>query len=103
MRRYFHGSWAAWDKLYKAELFENIRYPVGEINEDEAIVLRLLAKQFPAVSLARRKLLGKLFSGKIQKGNVFAQIFVHLLLSLQDISAALVAFFDEIPEHCAAN
>lgn len=44
MRRYFHGSWAAWDKLYKAELFENIRYPVGEINEDEAIVLRLLAK-----------------------------------------------------------
>lgn len=42
MRRYFHGSWAAWDKLYKAELFEGIVYPVGEINEDEAIVLHLL-------------------------------------------------------------
>ena len=44
MRRYFHGSWAAWDKLYKASLFEGIRYPVGEINEDEAIVLQLLSK-----------------------------------------------------------
>lgn len=44
MRRYFHGSWAAWDKLYKADLFRDIRYPVGEINEDEAIVLQLLSK-----------------------------------------------------------
>lgn len=42
MRRYFHGSWAAWDKLYRADLFDRIRYPVGEINEDEAIVLHLL-------------------------------------------------------------
>lgn len=42
MKRYFYGSWAAWDKLYKAELFDEIRYPLGEINEDEAIVLQLL-------------------------------------------------------------
>lgn len=42
MRRYFGGSWAAWDKLYRAELFDGITYPVGEINEDEAIVLHLL-------------------------------------------------------------
>ena len=42
MRRYLNSSWAAWDKLYKADLFNEIRYPVGEINEDEAIVLQLL-------------------------------------------------------------
>lgn len=42
MRRYFRGSWSAWDKLYRAELFHGIKYPVGEINEDEAIVLHLL-------------------------------------------------------------
>lgn len=42
MRRYFRGSWSAWDKLYRAELFQGIEYPVGEINEDEAIVLHLL-------------------------------------------------------------
>ena len=67
------------------------------------IPLSAYAKQFPAVSLARCKLLGKFFSGKAQKRNVFAQISVHLLLSLQVISAASVAFFDEIPEHCALN
>ena len=44
MRRYFHTSCAAWDKLYKADLFDGIRYPVGEINEDEAIVLHILAR-----------------------------------------------------------
>lgn len=42
MARYFRGSWAAWDKLYRVELFDGIEYPVGEINEDEAIVLHLL-------------------------------------------------------------
>ena len=44
MHRFFTTSWAAWDKLYKATLFRDIRYPVGEINEDEAIVLQLLSK-----------------------------------------------------------
>lgn len=42
MKRYLRTAWAAWDKLYRAELFDGIRYPVGEINEDEAIVLHLL-------------------------------------------------------------
>lgn len=44
MHRFFTTSWAAWDKLYDADLFRDIRYPVGEINEDEAIVLQLLSK-----------------------------------------------------------
>lgn len=43
MRRHLLGSWAAWDKLYQRELFRTIRYPVGEINEDEAIMLQLLS------------------------------------------------------------
>jgi len=44
MSRYFQTAWVAWDKIYKAELFDGIRFPVGEINEDEAIVLQLLEK-----------------------------------------------------------
>lgn len=44
MKRYFHSSWAAWGKLYKASLYEKIRFPVGEINEDEAIVIHLLGR-----------------------------------------------------------
>ena len=42
MKKYFLGSWAAWDKLYKRSIFDNIEYPVGIINEDEAIVLKQL-------------------------------------------------------------
>lgn len=42
MKRFFRTSCAAWDKLYKAHLFAQIRFPVGEINEDEAIILQLL-------------------------------------------------------------
>ena len=33
---------SACDKLYQRELFENIRYPVGEINEDAAVICPLV-------------------------------------------------------------
>ncbi|MBQ7345852.1 MAG: glycosyltransferase family 2 protein [Oscillospiraceae bacterium] len=36
------GGWAAWNKLYKRMLFQTIRFPVGKINEDEAILLHIL-------------------------------------------------------------
>lgn len=42
MRRFLRTSWVAWDKLYRAELFKNLRFPINEINEDEAIALKLL-------------------------------------------------------------
>ena len=44
MRRFFSGAYAAWDKLYRASLFCGIRFPEGEINEDEAIALYLFEK-----------------------------------------------------------
>lgn len=44
MKRYFRTSWVAWDKIYRASIFDDIRFPVGEINEDEAIALQLLEK-----------------------------------------------------------
>ena len=49
MKRYFTGSWSAWDKIYRREIFSDIRYPVGEINEDEAIVLRVLEQSHRVV------------------------------------------------------
>ena len=33
-----------WNKLYKKSLFEDIRFPVGDKNEDEATVYKLLYK-----------------------------------------------------------
>ena len=41
--RYLHCN-LAWGKLYKASLFENIRYPVGKIHEDEFTTYKLLFK-----------------------------------------------------------
>ena len=32
----------AWNKLYKRSLFENVRFPIGAIHEDEATVYKLL-------------------------------------------------------------
>lgn len=42
MKNFFLGTWPAWDKIYKKEVHEDIRFPEGEINEDEAIALKLI-------------------------------------------------------------
>lgn len=34
----------AWNKLYKREIFDKIRYPVGKINEDQYIIYEVLSK-----------------------------------------------------------
>lgn len=38
----FINATVAWGKLYRRELFENVRYPVGKIHEDEFVTYRLL-------------------------------------------------------------
>lgn len=35
-------SWRAWNKLYKKELFNNVRYPIGKIYEDVGTTYRLI-------------------------------------------------------------
>lgn len=32
----------AWNKLYKASIFNNVRYPVGKIHEDEYVIHRII-------------------------------------------------------------
>ena len=44
MKRVLQNGCSAWDKIYRADLFDNVRFPVGEFNEDEAIILHLLNK-----------------------------------------------------------
>ena len=44
-RRMANNAWwcvVAWNKLYKKELFRELRYPVGKVHEDEWIIHRLL-------------------------------------------------------------
>lgn len=40
----FENGCASWARLYRSEIHKDILFPVGEINEDEAIVLRLLER-----------------------------------------------------------
>lgn len=42
MEDFFRHGCASWARLYRREVHEGLLFPVGEINEDEAIVLRLL-------------------------------------------------------------
>lgn len=45
IQRLFEGDYTyytvAWNKLYKREIFKNIRYPYGRLNEDEFVVHRI--------------------------------------------------------------
>lgn len=38
-----HGC-ASWGRLYRADVHKSITFPIGDINEDEAIVLKILDK-----------------------------------------------------------
>lgn len=42
MRQMFRGGCAAWARLYRCDIHAGIEFPIGEINEDEAVVLKVL-------------------------------------------------------------
>lgn len=44
----------AWNKLYKATLFEEIRYPVGKINEDQFIIHYIVHKATKIVTINKK-------------------------------------------------
>lgn len=44
MQHFFQNGCAAWARLYRRSIFNDIMFPIGEINEDEAIVLPILER-----------------------------------------------------------
>lgn len=44
IKEFFINGCASWARIYKKSLFNDVEFPVGEINEDEAIILNLLNK-----------------------------------------------------------
>ena len=46
-----HLDSAAWDKLYRAELFSDIRYPLGRVNEDTPVTYRLGGGPLPGAGI----------------------------------------------------
>ena len=51
MECFFENGCAAWGRLYRRETHNGIKFPVGEINEDEAIVLALLDRCHTVVQI----------------------------------------------------
>ena len=58
---------AAWDKLFRTDLFENIEFPVGRINEDAAIIFHILAKTTSVVHVGKPFYYYRTRSGSITK------------------------------------
>lgn len=52
MKSFFENGCAAWGRLYRRETHDGIKFPVGEINEDEAIVLALLDRCHTVVQIS---------------------------------------------------
>lgn len=44
----------AWNKLYKRDLFDSIRYPVGRYHEDEYVIHRILSKVKKAIYINQK-------------------------------------------------
>jgi glycosyltransferase involved in cell wall biosynthesis len=44
---------AAWDKLYRAELWDNLRFPLGEINEDIVVMPEIIRRCKKIIHVAK--------------------------------------------------
>ena len=63
-------SHCAWGKLYKAELFENVRFPVGKLYEDIAVFYDLLP-EISGVSVSEEKL----YYYTVRQGSIMTKAF----------------------------
>ena len=76
----------AWNKLYKAHIFDNIRYPLGKLHEDEFVAHHILYKTNKSVFTSR-----KLYSYRQgRKDSIMSNITV------KNFNDAVEAFDDRI-------
>lgn len=72
---FHHGACVLWNKLFKKELFENIRFPEGEMNEDDAVMWKLISKSSNILFIDTfvtkyRRLLSGVTLSKFKEGNL---------------------------------
>ena len=78
----------AWGKLYKKSCFENIRYPVGKIHEDEFVTYRILFEQ-PYVTVIKEPIYAYFQN---QEGIMLSRWSVRHLDCLEGLSEQVVYF-----------
>ncbi|MCR5654841.1 MAG: glycosyltransferase, partial [Lachnospiraceae bacterium] len=80
----------AWNKLYKAELWKEIRFPKGKIHEDEAIMHEVFDRANKGVYLRR-----KLYAYYQMPGSITRGSFQMKRLDWLDALDKRVAYFEE--------
>lgn len=78
----------AWNKLYRRELFENIRYPLGRIHEDEATTYRLFHQGRKLAFLDRT-----LYGYYTENTGSITSVFSEKRLQWLDAHEERIAFF----------
>lgn len=86
---------AVWDKLFLTSLFEGIAFPVGEINEDAAIIFDLLCKTTGVVHIGTPMYCYRCRSGSITKSG-YKPNKIHALDHAEQIYALLEAQHPEL-------
>ena len=60
-----------WNKIYKVSIFENLRFPIGRINEDEALIHEIINNAKNGVVISNLKLYYYRFNPKSIMGKKF--------------------------------
>lgn len=79
-----------WNKLYKRELFKNIRFPVGRLHEDEAVTYRLLYEAKKIMYIKK-----SYYFYVERKGSIMASAFNKKRFDLFDAYIERLKFYKE--------
>lgn len=90
---------AVWDKLFQIGLFKEIRFPVGRINEDAAIIFQLLIGADNVVHIGSPMYYYRCRSGSITKSG-YKPNKIQALEHAEQIQALLAQQYPELSSCC---
>ena len=89
----------AWNKLYRRELFEGVRYPVGRNNEDEATTYKLVYKANKIVRIESSLYFYRQRTGSITNSKITSKIINDKYTALKEKTL----YFDQNGEKSIAD
>lgn len=93
---------AVWDKLFRAQLFDRIAFPIGEINEDAAIIFKLLVKAEKLVHVGEPLYYYRGRSGSITKSG-YASKKIQALEHAVSNEQFLMQDYPQLKKYCRQN